>query len=323
MGDSDYIFAVARIRVKETSLLKDADISQMAGMKDVKDVMAFLSDRGWGDGTVTQDAETMLAQEEEKTWSLMNELKLDPAVFQLLSLPKLYHNLKAAIKETCSGEVPDHTYFDVDRYGRDEMLRIVGEKNFQALPAHMKQAAEKAYEIMVTLMDGQRCDIIIDRACMEACLDAGRKSKNRLLEDYEESTAAVTNIKIAVRSVKTNKQIGFLKEALAPCSSIDVGGLAAAASMNTAALLEYLEGHGYREAAEALRESASAFERWCDNRVIETILPQKRNSLSAGPIVAYYLARENEIKTVRIIITAKANGFSEESTRERVRMMYG
>ena len=41
-----------------------------------------------------------------------------------------------------------------------------------------------------------------------------------------------------------------------------------------------------------------------------------------GPIIAYYLARQNEIKTVRIILTAKANGFSEEATRERVREMY-
>ncbi len=323
MGDTDYIFSVARIRVKETSLLTDADIMQMVGMKDADAVLAFLAEKGWGDGSGSQDADTMLAQEDEKTWDLMRELKLDPAVFQVLSYPKLYHNLKAAIKETCTGSAPGHIYYDIDGYGRDRMLKIVGEKDFQALPAHMKDAAQKAYEIMVTLMDGQRCDIIIDRACLEAGLAAGKKSRNRLLMDYEESTVAVTDIKIAVRAVKTHKNITFLREALAPCKSIDVNGLAAAASMSDAALLEYLESHGYKEAADALRESPSAFERWCDNRLIETILPQKMNSVSAGPIVAYYLGRQNEIKTARIIITAKANGFSEESTRERVRMMYG
>ena len=37
---------------------------------------------------------------------------------------------------------------------------------------------------------------------------------------------------------------------------------------------------------------------------------------------AYVLARENEIKTVRIILSGKQNGFSEESIRERVREMY-
>jgi V/A-type H+-transporting ATPase subunit C len=158
---------------------------------------------------------------------------------------------------------------------------------------------------------------------MDACLSAGRESKNDLLRDYEESTVAVTDIKIAVRSMVTGKNMAFLREALAPCSALDVQALALAASKGREALFEYLEGHGFSEAAEALKESPSAFERWCDNRVIDTILPQKRNSFSAGPVIAYYLARENELKNVRIIVTAKANGFSEDSTRERVRKTYG
>ncbi|MCI8744511.1 MAG: V-type ATP synthase subunit C, partial [Lachnospiraceae bacterium] len=34
------------------------------------------------------------------------------------------------------------------------------------------------------------------------------------------------------------------------------------------------------------------------------------------------LARENEIKTVRIILSGKLNGLSDDSIRERVREMY-
>ena len=49
---------------------------------------------------------------------------------------------------------------------------------------------------------------------------------------------------------------------------------------------------------------------------------QKRGTDSAGPVAAYYLARQNEIKMARIILTAKANGFTEEDIRERVRDMY-
>ena len=40
------------------------------------------------------------------------------------------------------------------------------------------------------------------------------------------------------------------------------------------------------------------------------------------PLVAYVLARENEIKTVRIILSGKANNLPEDSIRERVREMY-
>ena len=34
------------------------------------------------------------------------------------------------------------------------------------------------------------------------------------------------------------------------------------------------------------------------------------------------IARENEIKTVRIILSGKQSGFSDDSIRERVREMY-
>ena len=41
-----------------------------------------------------------------------------------------------------------------------------------------------------------------------------------------------------------------------------------------------------------------------------------------GPLLGYLIARENEIKTVRIILTGKQNGFSDDAVRERIREMY-
>lgn len=86
---------------------------------------------------------------------------------------------------------------------------------------------------------------------------------------------------------------------------------------------DYLVTTAYAGGAEALAESPSAFERWCDNRMIETMRPQKYQAFSVGPLVAYIVARENEIKTVRIILTGKQNQFPEEAIRERIREMYG
>ena len=322
MSNSDYIFAVARIRAREKWLLSDADVRQMIAMKSEGEVLTFLADKGWGTPDTAQDADSMLEAEEKKNHRILRELKVPKAVHDVLSLPQYYHNLKAGIKEICTSEKNEKAFYPDERFGREQVLKILEEKNWKALPEHMRGAAERAYETMLKTRDGQKCDIIVDRACLEAMEQAGKKSKHRVLRDYEESTVAVTDIKIAARAQKTGKNLAFLKEALAPCEQLDVRRLAIAASENQESLLAYLEEHGFREAAEALKESPSAFERWCDNRLIETIRPQKTNPASMGPVIAYYLARQNEIKTVRIILTAKANGFSEEATRERVREMY-
>ena len=46
------------------------------------------------------------------------------------------------------------------------------------------------------------------------------------------------------------------------------------------------------------------------------------NPFGIAPLAAYILARENEIKMVRIILSGKLNGFPDEFIRERLRDMY-
>ena len=322
MGDNSYAFAVARIRVKEKKLLTDSDISQLAGMKDDAAVLAWLSDRGWGSSDSAKDAEQMLSEEEAKSWALMKELKIDPEIFDVLGYPKLFHNLKTAIKEVCTEGDHKGVFYELDKYGRQESMRIIRDKDYEALPAFMRETARHAYDIMVNTRDGQRCDTIVDKSCLEAMYAEGKRMKNDMMRSYLESTVAVADIRIAVRSARTGKTYAFLKEALAQCDAFSADALAQAAARGEDALYSYLQEHGFSEAVEAIRESPSAFERWCDNRLIETIRPQRMNPVSVSPIVAYYLARENEIRMVRIILTAKANGFSEDVIRERVRKMY-
>ena len=322
MGDLNYSYAVARIRVREKSLLSDADVSQMAGLKDADAVLSFLLDRGWGDADSGRNPDRVFLAEEKKAWKLMEELGVDPEVFDVLSYPRLYHNLKAGIKAVCTGnEDPAVFYSDVAISG-EKMLAAVRDQEWDQLPEHMRSAAARAMEVMLKTRDGQMCDVIVDRAALDAMAEAGRKTKHAIVKEYASSQVAVTDIKIAVRAAKTGKSLAFLKDALAPSDRLDVRKMALAASEGEQALYEYLADHGYAEAVEALKISPSAFERWCDNRLIETIRPQKRNPFSIGPVVAFYLAKENEIRTARIVLTAKANGFPEEAIRERIREMY-
>ena len=52
---------------------------------------------------------------------------------------------------------------------RDRM-EIIKEKDFGKLPANMQHAAEEAYESLLHTRDGQLCDVIIDKAALEAIL---------------------------------------------------------------------------------------------------------------------------------------------------------
>lgn len=317
-----YTYAVARIRALEVSLFSNSTIDQLIACQNYEQCLQFLAEKGWGDSDTAGDADKMLTREEEKIWEIMKELSIKMEKFDVLSYPKLFHNLKAAIKEACTEETNRNIFYEDVSIPGKMMLDIVKEKEFSRLPANMQAAAEEAYETLLHTRDGQLCDIIIDKAALEAIEAAGREAKDDIIRDYAESTVAVADIKIAVRSQKTAKPLDFMKRAMAECDSISADQLSKAALNGMDAIREYLLGTAYAEGAEALAESPSAFERWCDNRIIQTISPQKYKAFTIGPIVAYVLARQNEIKTVRIILSGKLNDLPEDEVRERVREMY-
>lgn len=323
MSKTKYTYAVARIRALEVSLLTDAVIEQLLACKSAEQALQILVEKGWGDLTSgTMDADAVLKKEEEKTWQVIRDVAPDFHVFDVLALPKLYHNLKAAVKEVCTEERNPNIFYEDCEIPGEEMLSIVQSKEFEKLPGKMQETAREAFETMLHTRDGQLCDIMIDRATLEAMLEAGEKSGEKMMEAYAQTTVAIADIKIAVRSQKTRKNAEFMKKAMVSCTEINVDQLIGAALAGEEEIAQYLEGTSYREGADALRESPSAFECWCDNRMTDSMRAQKYESFSVGPLLAYLLARQNEIKTVRMILTGKQNAFPEEAIRERIREMY-
>ncbi len=323
MRDADYIYAVACIRAKEKTLLNDADIQSMVGMKSEKEVLSYLTEKGWGDGSVGSDMETVLATEEEAQMRLLRTLGVNSEIIDVLFIQELYHNLKAAIKEVCTGLDDGMAFYDHDKYGKDQMLSIIRDKDFEKLPEYMRKIAEEALDFMLTTRDGQRLDMMIDRACLDATIESAKLTKDRFLIEYAETKVLMADIKIAVRAADTRRPLNVIEEALAPVGKLDTKKLAVAAATNRDSVYEFLERVGYHDAVEALKDSFSSFEKWCDDYVMGTLMNQKTNIQSSGPIVAFFLAKQNEIRTARIIMTAKANGFGEDVISERVRKMYG
>lgn len=322
MSDMDYTFAVARVRAMEVSLFSKSTIDQLMGCKTYEACMNFLQERGWGDGIGNNDLDQILAAEKEKVWTTVEELKVPMEVFDVLSIPNEFQNLKVALKEAYLKVQHDDFYLEGTKYSREELREMVQKKEFDSLPADMAEAATESFEVLLRTGDGQLCDMILDRGALTSIRKAAEKSGEEVIQEYARIIVATADMKVAYRCIMTGKSRDFMIRALAPCEGLDVVRMAERASEGLDAFCDYLKNNGYGEAADSLMQGASAFERWCDNYLIEMMQPQKYNAFSVGPVVAYVLARENEIKTVGIIVTGKANGLSEESIKERIREMY-
>lgn len=321
MAEQLYTYAVARIRSKELTLLTRSFFEQLLSSKSYEDCIRLLKDKGWG-MPADETEEEILQTERKKTWDLMRELVEDISVFDTFLYEHDFHNLKAAIKEVYTQKEFHNIYIDYGTIDPDKIKEAVVEQDFSLLPVHMRLCAEEAYYVQLHTGDSQLCDVIIDRAALETIYQKGKESKNEVLAQYAELKVATANINIAIRSYKTGKSKEFLEKALTDCETLNKERLIEAALEGEEAIYDYLSATIYQDAVQAIKKSPSSFEKWCDDLIIEYIKPQKYNPFTLSPLAAYILARENEIKSVRIVLSGKKNELPEESARERLREMY-
>ena len=107
-------------------------------------VLQSVIEKGWGGMDAGNDAEAVLKCEEEKAWAVIRDVAPDMRVFDVLSYPKLYHNLKAAVKEVYAGMKNPAMFYDDCPIPGEEMYRIVENRDFSRLPGNMGRTAQEA-----------------------------------------------------------------------------------------------------------------------------------------------------------------------------------
>ena len=318
----EYIYAVSRIRHRETKLFTKKHIEQMISMPDAESVLRFLAEQGFGATNKLTEEIDPIDAEREKLWALMKELLGDLDCFDFLRIQNDFQNLKAAIKAQYSELSTDGLFMSGSVYDPEELAKAIAEKDYSSLPEVLREVGENAHKTLLKTADGQLCDMIIDKACLETVYAFGKKSSEKIVSDYCELFVASSDIKIAVRGSKLLKSQSFILDSLAECESLNIRTLASASAKGFEDLLSYLSTTDYKWAVEHIKVSLTDFEKYCDNKLIGLLKSQKAEPFTLGPLVAYAIAKENEIKAVRLILTAKENDLADSVIRERIRDMY-
>lgn len=322
MHDTEFAYGVAHIRAHELSLLTNDNLESMISASNLNEAIRVLGDKGWN--TESRDFSSMLLEESEKNWSLLCECLPEEHLLDCLIIENDFHNLKTAIKTVFTGEDPQRYFVFPCVYDTQKINEAIAKKDFSSLPECMAETAQKAYDVLTRLGSGQMADIIIDKQAMAVKLQMAEKSDSALLKNAVAMNVAAANIKIALRCIKTSKSIDFMKKAMSDeCPIIDIETLQKKALEGENAVTSYLEGiKEFSLAASFLKESSTLFEKCLDDAIMEKVKDTKYTAFGVEPIFAYYMAREAEIKNVRVILSLKRNGISSEEIRKRVREAY-
>lgn len=319
---TDFASAVAAVRAMESTLLNSSDIERMTRSRSYSEIAAVLASRGKKVPESRTDLYNSLDGELDKVWSFIRDLTGECRELEILLYRNDFHNLKAALKALIMNTDPTRLFIRPTALDLEELPGIIASKRYEELPEYMRNAAADAYDIITQTLDGQLADAVIDTAALQAMQTDSEKYGGELLRKYSKTVAVCTDIKTAYRCSIMRKSESFMQLALCGSDELDKTALIRAAADGTDSLLSYLESSGHREAADMLRESPAAFEKWCDDELIKLAGEARFKAFGADPLAAYFIAMETEIKNLRIILVCKDCGASEETISERMRKLY-
>jgi len=277
MRDTDYTYAVARIRANEPTLLSAADVERMISAPDCPEI---------------GDIDEKMAE----TWRLITEILPRPGELDFLIVKNDFHNLKALLKSVFTGGEPGAYLMRPAVFDVAELREALQEKRWEKLPACMAGCAQEAYALLIKTLDGQLADVVIDRQCLETTLAMANAMENDFALNLARMMCAFANANISLRAAKTGKGQAFLERALCECPAADI--------------------------SEEAARSGAAFEKYCDDALLEYASAAKAKHFGPEPLIAFFLAREAEVKTLRIVYTCKQSGCPAEEIRKRVRLLY-
>lgn len=318
MKTADYAYAVARIRANELRLLSADDYEQLIACGSIDGIIRLLSEKGWQ--LNPQNPVVTCANEAESAWNLIEECASDSTLLEVLTVGNDFFNLKAALKAYFSDNNPDD-YFIYPCICNPKLIsEAVKTNNFSLLPSFLTETAKEAYDSLTELLDGQTAEMIIDKACFRALSHYAERSGSNIMKKISEFRIACADIKTALRCICNGKSKEFTSEAMVETRLFDCRALAECSSKEE--IIEFLESTSLEFLNDSLKGGFSAFEDSCENHIAVLLRESKNDIYGPDPLIAYWFRKNNEIRNVRIIISAKENNLSSDEIRRRVRMDY-
>ena len=314
----EYTYSVARVRAKEKQLLSEADIEQLILVNSYDEALRMLRDKGYASETTTGSPIT--SSEKELQEFFKETVGAD--ILNVLNMHIDYHNIKAAVKSVFSKTDGSELLLDNGCFDKDKIYDSIKKREYNSMPSALAKTSEEAHALLLRTGDGQLCDMLIDKAMLENTLEEAKQTKEEFLVSFCKLNIDVSNLKIALRCALTGKDGAFIVNALAEGGSLDISMLANVSEKGIDSFCEYIEHGPYADSLEAVKKSVSAFEKWCDDKLMDLMYDTKYDSFSVAPLIAYFYAKRTEHQAVTLILSAKRNGLSEDMIRERVRRLY-
>lgn len=310
MGRAEYASAVSAVKAMESFLFTQSDMEQLINARTDAEFESLVSAKKTENKTLAD------------VWEMLKSYAPDSRELEILLYRNDFHNLKAVLKAMISGREAENYFIEPSNVGIDVLKEAFRSKDSDILPDYMRETASESYELLTGTLDGQLSDSLIDSSALRAMQKSAEEFGGDFMRKYAELITVFADMKTAYRCSRMGKSRAFLETALCGSTALDKESLIRASLGGTDNVISFLEHTQYSEMAHLLKENPAQFEKYADDMITEFAQTARMQAFGVEPLIAYYIAKEAEIKNLCIISVCRESGADIETITERLRKLY-
>jgi V/A-type H+-transporting ATPase subunit C len=322
--DWRYVFQSAQVRALELQMLTRAAFLDMANAENFQVAADLLSATEYSmprSDKSSPEMENNLSLRRSAIRELFADLILDKPIVKLFKTRDDFANLRLAVRRTLTDKPIGTDYSADGNVPPEQFEQVFAEENYTEFPDYMADASERAVLAYYRNKDIRQIDHSIDSAQAEYNLKQAHRLNSIFLLGLFRIQIDLTNIRTMLRLkfTESEQRNVFFKGGFIELERLERGteiGYDALAPLFFVTPYYHLV-----EAGAAYLTSEKSFlriEQQCEEHLTGFLKSTVQVTAGPQPIIAYLLLKENEIRTVRLILTARKNNLDTKLILDRI-----
>lgn len=310
---SKYAYSFGRVRALEAALIDKAQFKRMAEAPSATEAAKVLSETAYADieGADIPTMEKVLQEELRRVYDLAQHISPRREITDVLQMKYDFHNAKVLLKAGIASREP--AYLVPLGIVEIEYLKKAFKERIRDLPQPLARAVEKARSKYEETGDTQIIDLVMDLEYVQTLLEYSEEFP--FLREFFQMKIDLENIRNFVRCQRF--EVDFAKVYLEG-GTIDLKTFETSRGESLETLSHAVQTRNYSQVVEeGLKQyeetqRLTLYEKLTEDFLIEYVKRAKMVTLGIEPLLGYILAKEREVKQIRLILLGKLKGVDIE-----------
>lgn len=322
--DWSYAYPTAKVRVLETVMVTRGTLVDMANAQSFEAAVELLGGSEYAAASAAAnfgEIEDMLLEKRSEVRQLFVDLMPDQILVEILRAREDFANMRLAIRRVVTERPIGTDYSNDGSVPAEEFEEIFEQENYERFPYYLQEAVEAAVLGYYEHKDICQIDHGIDKAQATYKIDKAIEIGSIFLQSLFRTQVDLNNIRTMLRLKMAEREErdlfmegGFVDTARF-VQGLDSGMDTLSGLFFSTCYSDIVDG-GVSYLTS--NQSFLGLEKLCEEHLMGFLKTTQSIASGPQPVIAYLLRKENEVRTLRMVLSGKKNGLDARLILDRL-----